>query len=403
MDVLFGILQLPWWGYVVLTLVLTHITIASVTIFLHRHQAHRAIDLHPTASHFFRFWLWLTTGMVTKEWTAIHRKHHAKCETEDDPHSPQAHGLQRVLWLGVFLYVKEAHNNETLKRYGAGTPNDWIECTLYSRYPKLGIVLCFLLQIVLFGPLIGPLIWGVQMIWIPFFAAGVVNGVGHYLGYRNADTPDASHNILPWGIIIGGEELHNNHHAFPDSAKLSLRPFPVEFDIGWLYIRLLSFVGLAKVKNLPPELKDSRCFVDEETIAFLRKDKGRVRYMYRKLLLRVVENELPHAQGKVREHLLGVQQLLRNVSWKQDALPSTRLHIAALDDSESMIPSLGKFAELLMHIQATHKEVMTTPEREASLVSELDHWCKRMIADGPPRFARFARMLMKSHISKQYS
>ena len=403
MNLLFGMFALPWWGYVLLTLVLTHITIASVTIYLHRHQAHRAIELHPIASHFFRFWLWLTTGMITKEWAAIHRKHHAKCETKDDPHSPQEHGLQRVLWLGVFLYVKESYNHETLKRYGAGTPDDWMEQHVYSRFPKLGIVLCSLVQTVLFGPLIGPLIWVVQMIWIPFFAAGVINGVGHFFGYRNADTPDASHNILPWGIVIGGEELHNNHHAFPYSAKLSLRPFPIEFDIGWLYIKLLSSVSLATVKRLPPELKDSRCYVDEETIAFLRRDKGRVRYMYRKLLLRVIKNELPHAKGDVREHLLRVRELLRNVSWKQDMLPDARVHIAALEGSESLLPALGKFAELLMRIQAAHKEVMSPSERDTSLVTELDQWCRRAISEGPPRFAGFAHMLIKSSLTKQYS
>jgi stearoyl-CoA desaturase (delta-9 desaturase) len=400
MNGIFGLMPLPWWGYVVWTLILTHITFASITIFLHRHQAHRALLLHPIASHFFRFWLWLTTGIVTKEWTAIHRKHHAKCETADDPHSPQFYGLKKVLLEGSELYRAEAKNEETLKKYGNGTPDDWIEHHLYAKHSLKGVALMLVINLILFGP-IGLSIWGIQMLWSPLLAAGVVNGIGHHLGYRNADTPDTSHNILPWGILIVGEELHNNHHAFPDSAKLSLRPF--EFDIGWLYIRLLSFVRLATVKRLSPQIKDSRCFVDEETIAFLRKDKGRVRYMYRKLLLRVVNTELLHAKGEVREHLLSVHHLLHKVSWKQDTLPDTCAHTAALLGTESLLPSLGKFAELLMHIQAPHKEVTTSPEREATLVTELDHWCTRMIREGPPRFAGFARMLIRSSLPKQYS
>ncbi|HQT26435.1 MAG TPA: fatty acid desaturase, partial [Burkholderiales bacterium] len=227
---------LSFWQLVLATLLLTHITIASVTIFLHRHQAHRALDLHPMISHFFRLWLWLTTGMVTKEWAAIHRKHHAKCETIDDPHSPQVLGLNRVLWGGVFLYAKESDNAETIERYGHGTPDDWVEKHLYARFPGLGITLMLFLDILFFG-FPGLLIWGVQMIWIPFWAAGVINGVGHYFGYRNFKAEDASTNIFPLGILIGGEELHNNHHAYASSAKLSSKWY--EFDIGWMYIRIL--------------------------------------------------------------------------------------------------------------------------------------------------------------------
>ena len=240
-----GVLDLPWWGYVIYTLVLTHITIAAVTIFLHRHQAHRALDLHPLPSHFFRFWLWITTGMVTKEWTAVHRKHHAKCESEDDPHSPQIAGINKVLWQGTELYRKETRNAETLEKYGHGTPDDWIERHLYSRHALLGISSMLVIDLVLFG-FIGLTIWAVQMLWIPFFAAGVINGIGHYWGYRSFQPEDASRNIVPWGILVGGEELHNNHHADPHSAKFAHRWF--EFDIGWLYIKLLSLFGLAEVK-----------------------------------------------------------------------------------------------------------------------------------------------------------
>ncbi len=251
MMLLNGLIDLPWWGYIVVALLLTHITIASVTIFLHRHQAHRALDLHPIVSHFFRFWLWLTTGMVTREWAAIHRKHHAKVETPEDPHSPQQWGIKKILWDGTSLYRAEAKNQETVAKYGHGTPDDWLERHVYTPHQSMGIVLMLVLNLVLFGP-IGLSIWAVQMGWIPFFAAGVINGIGHYWGYRNYEVPDASRNIVPWGIVIGGEELHNNHHTFPSSAKLSSKRW--EFDIGWLYIRLLEHIGAARVKKIPPEL-----------------------------------------------------------------------------------------------------------------------------------------------------
>jgi stearoyl-CoA desaturase (delta-9 desaturase) len=208
-----GLFDLPWWGYVLATLALTHITIAAVTIFLHRSQAHRAVDLHPIVSHFFRFWLWLTSGMVTKEWVAIHRKHHAKCETPDDPHSPQTRGLKKVFWEGSELYRAEAKVAETLEKYGHGTPDDWLERNVYSRHSAAGIWLMMAIDLALFGP-IGLTIWAVQMAWIPVTAAGIINGVGHYWGYRNFACEDASTNIVPWGILIGGEELHNNHHAY---------------------------------------------------------------------------------------------------------------------------------------------------------------------------------------------
>jgi stearoyl-CoA desaturase (Delta-9 desaturase) len=244
-----GIIDLPWWGYVLVALAFTHVTIVSVTVFLHRHQAHRALELHPLPSHFFRFWLWLTTGMVTREWAAIHRKHHAKCETGEDPHSPQVMGLSKVLWTGAELYRKEAANPETLKRYGHGTPDDWLEHHVY-RHSVLGVSVMLIVNVALFGP-IGLTIWAVQMMWIPLWAAGVINGLGHFWGYRNFECPDASTNLVPWGILIGGEELHNNHHSFASSAKLSVRWY--EFDIGWMYIRILSFLGLAKVRKTIPE------------------------------------------------------------------------------------------------------------------------------------------------------
>lgn len=248
-----GLLELPWWGDVLATLALTHVTIASVTIFLHRHQAHRALELHPAASHFFRFWLWLTTGMVTREWVAIHRKHHAKCETQEDPHSPQMAGIRRVLWGGVGLYRKEAAKADTLEKYGNRTPDDWLERHLYTPHNGLGLVLMALLDVALFGPWPGLVMFAVQVVWIPFWAAGVINGLGHWWGYRNFACEDASTNLFPIAILIGGEELHNNHHAHASSAKLSCRWY--EFDIGWAYIRLLELAGLAQVKKVAPRLR----------------------------------------------------------------------------------------------------------------------------------------------------
>jgi stearoyl-CoA desaturase (Delta-9 desaturase) len=247
-----GLVETTWWQLVVVALVLTHITIASVTIFLHRAQAHRSLDLGPIPSHFFRFWLWLTTGMVTKEWVAIHRKHHAKCETEEDPHSPVTRGIKTVLLTGSELYRAESKVQDTLDKYGHNTPDDWLERNLYTRFSWQGVGLMLIINLALFGA-IGATVWAVQMAWIPITAAGIINGLGHYWGYRNFEAADASTNISPWGIIIGGEELHNNHHTYPTSAKLSVKPF--EFDIGWGYIRALEMLGWAKVRKTAPQLK----------------------------------------------------------------------------------------------------------------------------------------------------
>jgi stearoyl-CoA desaturase (Delta-9 desaturase) len=241
-----GLIDLSFWGYVAAALVMTHATIVSVTIFLHRHQAHRSLTLHPVVSHIFRFWLWISTGMVTREWVAVHRKHHATCETPRDPHSPQVYGIWRVLFDGVSLYRVAAREAATVRTYGAGTPNDWIEQRVYGAHRFVGIGLMLVLDVVLFG-LPGLIIYAVQMLWIPFWAAGVINGVGHYWGYRNFETPDASRNLIAVGVLIGGEELHNNHHEHAYSAKFSNKWW--EFDIGWFYIRLLESVGLATVKR----------------------------------------------------------------------------------------------------------------------------------------------------------
>lgn len=249
MNLLSGLFSLPLWGLVALGVLFTHLTIVGITLYLHRSQAHRAVDFHPAVAHAMRFWVWLTTGMVTKEWVAVHRKHHATTESDADPHSPQVHGLSEILLTGVKYYRRSAWDRSVVEKYGRGTPDDWIERNLYSRYPILGLSILVPLWIVLFGPL-GLTLWAAQMIWVPFFAAGVVNGLGHHSGYRNYDTADASTNLVPWGVVIGGEELHNNHHAYPSSARFSLKPW--ELDIGWLYIQLLSALGLAKVRRVAP-------------------------------------------------------------------------------------------------------------------------------------------------------
>jgi len=260
-----GLLQLSWWQLIVAALLLTHITIAAVTIYLHRSQAHRALDLHPAIGNFFRAWLWLATGMQTRDWVSIHRKHHAKCETPDDPHSPQTRGIKTVLWTGAELYRAESKNQETLSRYGHGTPNDWVERNVYSKYTWQGVGVMLVADVLMFGAA-GLAVWAVQMMWIPFFAAGVINGIGHYWGYRNYDAPDASKNISPWGVLIGGEELHNNHHTYPTSAKFSLKWF--EFDLGWQYIRALQALGLAKVLRVAPvpAVSSPKHAIDLETL-----------------------------------------------------------------------------------------------------------------------------------------
>ncbi len=335
-----GLVALPWWGYVLVTLTLTHITIASVTIFLHRHQAHRALDLHPIVSHFFRFWLWLTTGMVTKEWVAIHRKHHAKCETPEDPHSPQILGIGTVLLQGSELYRKESKNSETLTTYGHGTPDDWIEKHLYSRYSWRGVGLMLVIDLVLFGP-IGLTMWAVQMLWIPVTAAGIINGLGHYRGYRNFPCEDASTNILPWGILIGGEELHNNHHAYCTSARLSNKWY--EFDIGWLYIRSMQMLGLAHVKRVAPKVKlvapKQACdFGTLEAVLALRLDiLARFDRLSKKMHAKTEEIDA------LRQSLVALWQ--RSTHSKEQLLD--HLQTWCKQAEESGIPKLRRFAQRL--------------------------------------------------------
>jgi len=277
----YGILDLSWVGYLLVFLSFTQLSIAAVTLYLHRCQAHRALELHPLVSHLFRFWLWLSTGMETKAWAAIHRKHHAKCETAEDPHSPIVLGLPKVLWEGAELYRKEAKNKETLQRYGQGTPEDWIERNVYTKHSILGVWIMLAVDLLLFG-VPGLTFWAFQMMWIPFFAAGVVNGVGHYWGYRNFECKDAATNITPVGIFLGGEELHNNHHAYPTSAKFSIRWW--EFDMGWFYIRLLEIFGLARAKRVAPQpqIIPGKHHIDVDTLRDLITNRIQVMTAYTK-------------------------------------------------------------------------------------------------------------------------
>ena len=380
-----GALELPWWGYVVHTLIVTHITIAAVTIFLHRHQAHRALDLHPLPSHFFRFWLWLTTGMVTKEWTAIHRKHHAKCETDEDPHSPQIVGIKKVLWEGTELYRKESRNKETLERYGHGTPDDWIERHVYTRHSVLGIALLFIVNFALFG-FIGITIWAVQMVWIPFFAAGVINGIGHFWGYRNFQPEDASRNIVPWGILIGGEELHNNHHAYASSARLSNRWF--EFDIGWLYIRILESLRLAQVKKVAPKVRlvADKKHCDLATVQAVVTHRYEVIAKYAKSLRRTCAHELRtlHARAVTVDRAT----LRRWLHIDAGTLPT--IERAKMNEVLSKSSVLNTIYTMRQELAVLWQRSNASKEQ---LVGHLEDWCRRAEASGIAALQEFSRQL----------
>ncbi|MGO3984893.1 delta-9 fatty acid desaturase DesA [Pseudomonas sp. SAS7] len=314
-----GLLDLSAWQLVGITLLMTHVTIVSVTVYLHRYSAHRALELNGALKHFFRFWLWLTTAQNTREWTAIHRKHHAKCETPDDPHSPVHKGLGTVLRKGAELYREEARNPETLRIYGKNCPDDWIERNLYSRYKLGGIALMAVIDLLLFGT-IGITIWAVQMMWIPFWAAGVVNGLGHALGYRNFECRDAATNLVPWGIVIGGEELHNNHHTYPNSAKLSVKRW--EFDMGWAWIRLFCLLRLAKVQRVAPiaHRVAGKASLDMDTAMAILNNRFQIMAQYRKLVIGpLVKQELARVDASVRHHFRRAKRLLsRETSLLED-------------------------------------------------------------------------------------
>lgn len=370
-----GLFAASWWQIVLVTLVFTHITIVSVTLYLHRCQAHRALDLHAIPSHFFRFWLWLTTGQVTKEWVGVHRKHHAKCETMEDPHSPHAHGIKTVFWTGAELYRAEAKNQETLAKYGRGTPDDWIERNLYTRYSWQGVGLMLIIDLALFGAA-GLSVWAVQMAWIPITAAGIINGIGHYWGYRNFEAPDASTNVSPWGIIIGGEELHNNHHTYPTAAKFSVKPY--EFDIGWGYIRAMEILGLATVKKVPPKLKLGAIqpVADEKTLEALIAHRYEVMAGFARELRRAAQAEMASMETKKADVSL-LRTAKRWLHRDEERVPAAaRPQIAQV---RAAYPTLDKM--VTMREELRQLWLSTSASRE-QLAADLQAWCQRAESSG---------------------
>lgn len=380
-----GILHLSLLGYVIATIILTQITIACVTIYLHRHQAHRALTLSAFVSHPIRFWLWLTTGIVTKEWTSIHRKHHAKCETTEDPHSPQRLGIRAVLWQGYELYRKEAANQETLERYGQGTPDDWIERNLYTPHAGLGIALMFLIDLLFFG-LPGITVWAIQMVWIPFFAAGVINGIGHYFGYRNFECPDAARNIIPIALFIGGEELHNNHHAFGSAAKFSNKWW--EIDLGWFYIKLLSFMKLAHIKKLPPTLltTPNKNIIDAETLKAIILNRFNIMANYSNdVIIPVLKEERRKVGEKGRRLFAQARVLLTREISLVNHLGKKRLNIL-LKKRHAL--------RMVYHYRMQLQDIWNrTTATQKELLDALQEWCKRAEASGIEALINFSKHL----------
>jgi stearoyl-CoA desaturase (Delta-9 desaturase) len=389
-----GWLQASGWQVLLCTLVFTHITIAAVTIFLHRSQAHRALDLHPVVSHFFRFWLWLTTGMVTKEWVAIHRKHHAKCETEEDPHSPQTRGIRKVLLEGSELYRAESKNEETLAKYSHGVPDDWIERNLYTRFSWQGVGLMLLVNIFLFGA-IGATVWAVQMAWIPITAAGIINGLAHWWGYRNFEAPDASTNIAPWGIVIGGEELHNNHHTYPTSAKLSVKPY--EFDIGWAYIRILEAFGLATVRKTAPKLALGavKPVADSQTLEAIIANRYELMAGYGRELKSACAAEMVRLQAAGQQGTRKWADLRAAHRWlhrDDDKIPvSLRPQIESVRAEHPVLDKLVTMREELRQLWTR------TNVSAEQLVADLQAWCRKAEDSGIAALQQFALRLRAAH------
>jgi len=379
-----------WWQVIIFTLVVTHVTIAAVTIFLHRCQAHRALELHAAPSHFFRLWLWLTTGMVTREWVAIHRKHHAKCETVDDPHSPVTRGIKTVLSRGAELYRAEAKVKETIQKFGHNTPDDWVERNVYTRFPWQGVGLMLVIDLALFGAL-GATVWAVQMLWIPITAAGVINGIGHYWGYRNFEAADASTNVLPWGIIIGGEELHNNHHTYPTSAKLSVKPF--EFDIAWGYIRVLEMMGLAKVRKTAPQLAlgPIKPQADAKSLEAIIANRYEVMANYAKALRAACAVELRHLkqQGSENGGRLASLKLARRWLHRDDEkIPhDVRQQLASVVDDS---PRLAKLVAMREELRQLWTRTNVSAEQ---LVIDLQAWCRKAETSGIAALEEFSLKL----------
>lgn len=383
----FGYLNLSFWGYVLAIIVLSQITIAAVTIYLHRHQTHKALTLHPIVSHFFRFWLWLTTGMVTADWVAIHRKHHATTDIEGDPHSPVVLGIKKVFWEGAELYRAARKDKEMVAKYSHGTPKDWLERNVYSRHSAKGVTLMLLLDLFFFGAP-GLTVWAIQMIWIPFHAAGVVNGIGHYWGYRNYECPDAATNIIPWGFWIGGEELHNNHHTFASSAKFSVKWW--EFDIGWMYIRILSFFRLAKVKKLPPKLArdEGKLHVDLDTVKAVISNRFQVMSNYYKSVIRPIlqyekNNSIETKEDKKLFQRAG--RLLR----REDRLLTTK----AKTRLQSLLEAREQLRVVYSYKQSLQNVWLKTASSQKELIEALQQWCRQAEESGLDVLRQFAQQL----------
>ena len=385
-----GAWSLNWWQIILFTLLLTHITMISVTVYLHRHQAHRALDLHPLPAHLFRFWLWLTTGQVTKEWASIHRKHHAKCETVDDPHSPVVYGIRKVLLEGAELYRAESKVKETMDRYGHGTPDDWIERNVYTRYSWQGVGLMLIINLFLFGAL-GLSVWAVQMMWTPIMAAGIINGAGHYWGYRNFEAPDASTNISPWGILIAGEELHNNHHTYPTSAKLSVKPY--EFDIGWVYISILQMAGLAKAKKTPPKAAygDIRPVADRNTLEALIANRYEIMAAYAKGMRVALQSEVQTLQSRSANTAL-IKAVKVWAHRDEEKVPAAV--VADLAAARKALPALDKM--VVMREELRQLWLNTALSRD-QLVANLAAWCHRAEESGIAALRDFSLKLRTAH------
>ncbi len=384
--------EATWWQVLLVTLVMTHVTICSVTIFLHRAQAHRALDLHAMPSHFFRFWLWLTTGMVTKEFVAVHRKHHAKCETEEDPHSPQTRGIKALLLTGVELYRAESKVQDTITKYGKGTPDDWIERNLYTRYSWQGVGLMLILDLAIFGA-IGLTVWAVQMLWIPVMATGIINGIGHWWGYRNFEAADASTNVSPWGFLIGGEELHNNHHTYPTSAKFSVKPF--EFDIGWVYIRGMEMIGLAKARKTVPQLKlgQIKPQADAKTLEAIIANRYEVMAKYAKELRAACATELEQVKHQgAAARLADLQLAQRWLHRDAEKIPSAVL--PQLANAVNGSPKLAKLVSMREELRQLWTRTNVSAEQ---LVVDLQHWCKQAESSGIDALAQFSMKLRAAH------
>lgn len=364
---------------VVYTLVVTHITIVAVTVYLHRAQAHRALEVHPALAHFFRAWLWLTTGMGTRAWAAIHRKHHAKCETAEDPHSPQTRGIQTVFWQGAELYRAESKNAETLQRYGHGTPNDWLETGLYEKFPWQGCAVTLVANFLLFG-FPGVSIWAVQMMWIPVMAAGIINGIAHYWGYRNFDCPDASRNIIPFGILIGGEELHNNHHTHATSAKLSSKWY--EFDIGWMYIQIFSVLGLVKVKKVaeaPKFFARGKGSLDLGSVQALINHRYDVMARYASSLRKAFRAEAAKLKSQARsaEEHSALAKATKLLSIDEAKLtPEQKLSLDGLCSQSHLIKTL---VEMRRELRLIWEKTNMTREQ---MLAHLQAWCERAEQSG---------------------